>query len=140
LEFEVSKSQEYKVIVFKGVIRPKIRPVSSDSRETFEGRHDFGGQTHYSIISQSREELDVVENSPSISMWPYLVATAQTDRLNEISVYSERGMTQDKMRFLYMNDFALVILAKMGREVKVMGRLHRPPRGAAWSFGMPFSA
>jgi hypothetical protein len=136
----MSKSQEYKVIVFKGVIRPKLRPMSSDSRETFEGRHDFGGLTYYSILSQSREELDVLDNSPSVSMWPYLLASSQTDRLNEISVYTERGLTPEKMRFLYLNDVALVIWTKMGKTANVIGRLRRPPRGAAWSFGMPFAA
>src|SRR6201999_3765074 len=123
----------------KGVIRPKMRPVSADSRETFEGRHDFGGQTFYSVISQSRDEMDDVDNSPSVSMWPYLLSSDQTQRLNEISVYTERGITTEKMRFLYLNVFALVIWEKMGKGVRVMGRLRRPPRGAAWSFGMPFS-
>jgi hypothetical protein len=136
----MKKLREHKIIVFRGVIRPKVQtPFSADSRETFEGRHDFGGPTYYSILSQSRDELDLVENSPSVSMWPYLLASAQTQRLNEISVYTERGMTPEKMRFLYMNDFALLIWSKMGKDANVLGRLRRPPRGAAWSFGMPFA-
>ena len=130
---------EYKVVVFKGVIRPKLRPMPVDGRETFEGRHDSRGQTHYSILSQSREELDVLDNSPSVSMWPYLLASSRTEHLNEISVYTERGISSERMRFLYMNDFALAVWASMGKGVKVMGRLRRPPRGATWSFGMPFS-
>jgi hypothetical protein len=135
----MTKSKEHKIIVFKGVIHSKLRSTSADSLETFEGRHDFGGKTFYSIVSQSREELDSIDNSPSVSMWPYLLMSDQTQRLNEISVYTERGMTPEKMRFLYLNDFALAIWIKMGKAANVMGRLHRPPRGAAWSFGMPFS-
>ncbi|WP_052200753.1 hypothetical protein [Terriglobus sp. TAA 43] len=93
----------------------------------------------YSILSQSREELDNPENTPAISMWPYLIASDQTKRLNEISIYSEKGTTSDKLRFLYLNDFALSIWDEMNKHIQVMGRLHRPPRCAVLSFGMPFS-
>ena len=72
-------------------------------------------------------------------MWPYLLASAQTQRLNEISIYVEHGTTPDKIRFLYFNDVALAIWGEMNKGVKVMGRLRRPPRGAVLSFGMPFS-
>jgi hypothetical protein len=135
----MTKSREHKIVVFRGVIRPKLSPVLSNSRVVFDESRDTDRPTYYSILSQSRVEVEIIDNSPSVSMWPYLLASAQTERMNEISVYTERGMTADKLRFLYMNDFALALWTEMGKDAKVMGRLHRPPRGAAWSFGTPFS-
>lgn len=93
----------------------------------------------YSVLTQSRADLADPRNSPSVSMWDYLLASAQTRRLNEISIYIQHGTTPEKIRFLYFNDFALTIWAEMKKPVRVMGRLHRPPRGAVLAFGVPFS-
>jgi hypothetical protein len=131
---------EMKDVVFYGTLQPT--PKESREQEMGSGlelcRH-LQQPTRYSILSQSRQDLDNPENSPAISMWPYLLASAQTQRLNEISIYTEKGITSDKLRFLYLNDFALRIWREMDKSIQVMGRLHRPPRCAVLSFGMPFS-
>ncbi len=93
----------------------------------------------YSILTQSHTDLADPHNSPSVSMWEYLLASAQTQRLNEISIYMEHGTTVEKIRFLYLNDVALTLWQEMEKPVDVMGRLHRPPRGAVLAFGMPFA-
>lgn len=133
-------THEVKQLVFRGTLQP--RPESVKTTQAGAGielcRHS-GKPTYYSILSQSRHDLGDPDNSPSISMWPYLLASAQTQRLNEISIYVEPGLTSDKMRFLYLNDFALAIWGEMNKNVQVLGRLYRPPRGATLAFGMPFS-
>jgi hypothetical protein len=131
---------EMKDVVFYGTLQaaPK-RAVTQDMGSGLELCRHAQQPTRYSILSQSRQDLDKPDNSPAISMWPYLLASAQTQRLNEISIYTEKGTTSDKVRFLYLNDFALHIWGEMHKSVQVMGRLHRPPRGAVLSFGMPFS-
>lgn len=96
-------------------------------------------RTFYSILLQSREDIDDPSKSPAIMMWPYLLASAQTQRLNESSIYVEHGATAEKIRFLYFNDFALSIWQEMRKGGPVLGRLHRPPRSAVLSFGMPFA-
>ena len=93
----------------------------------------------YSVLTQSRADLSDPHNSPSVSMWDYLLASAQTQRLNEISIYVGHGTTAEALRLLYLNDAALNIWQEMKKPVKIMGRLHRPPRGTVLSFGMPFS-
>ncbi len=133
-------THEVKQLVFRGTLQPSAKPAGGGQDNA--GIHlcrDADKPTHYSILSQSRHDLDDPENSPSISMWPYLLASAQTQRLNEISVYVEHGLTADTMRYLYMNDFALGIWGEMKKNTEVLSRLHRPPRGAVLSFGMPFS-
>jgi hypothetical protein len=94
---------------------------------------------NYSIVSQTVDQLRDTGNSPSISMWPYLVNTAQTQLLNTISVYMERGDTPDRARVFYMNAAALALWNAMGKKVQAAGEVHRPPRSAQWIFGMPFS-
>lgn len=131
---------EMKSVVFRGTLKPAPKPaVNQPMGSVLELCRQADKPTHYSILSQSRQDLDSPDNSPSISMWPYLLASAQTQRLNEISIYTEHGTTPDKLRFLYLNDFALHIWGEMHKSIQVMGRLHRPPRGATLSFGMPFS-
>lgn len=132
---------EMKDVVFYGTLQPAQKRVVAQ-QETASGLElcrQSTKPTRYSILSQSRQDLDKPDNSPAISMWPYLLASAQTQRLNEISIYAEQGTTPDKLRFLYLNDFALHIWGEMHKSIQVMGRLHRPPRGATLSFGMPFS-
>jgi hypothetical protein len=94
---------------------------------------------NYTILAQSRDEVMVPENSPSVSMWPYLLESAQARRLNRISVYTERGTSRDQTRLLYMNADALRVWRQMGMPLTIIGEAHRPPRTALLSFGMPFS-
>jgi hypothetical protein len=131
---------EMKDVVFYGNLQaaPK-RAVEQNMGSGLELCRHAQQPTRYSILSQSLQDLVNPGNSPAISMWPYLLASAQTQRLNEISIYTEKGTTSDKVRFLYLNDFALHIWGEMDKSIQVMGRLHRPPRGAVLSFGMPFS-
>ncbi len=94
---------------------------------------------NYTILAQSRGELMFPDNSPSISMWPYLLGSSQTRRLNEISIYSARGTSSAQSRLLYMNAFALRMWREMRMPVTIIGESHRPPHGALLCFGMPFS-
>jgi len=131
---------ETKEVVYYGLLQPEPkRAWSPEAPVSLELCRHPQQRPRYSILSQSREELDNPDNTPAISMWPYLLASDQTKRLNEISIYSEKGTTSDKLRFLYLNDFALSIWNEMDKNIQVMGRLHRPPRCAVLSFGMPFS-
>jgi hypothetical protein len=93
---------------------------------------------NYSILAQSRDEMMVPGNSPSISMWPYLLCSSQTRRLNKVSVYAERGTSTQRARLLYMNPSALSLWREMGMPVTIIGESHRPPVSATLSFGMPF--
>jgi hypothetical protein len=94
---------------------------------------------NYTILAQSRNELIFPDNSPSISMWPYLMASSQTRLLNRISVYSARGTSSEHTRLLYMNAGALRLWREMGMAATIIGESHRPPRTATLCFGMPFS-
>ena len=94
---------------------------------------------NYTVVAQNRDEMMVPENSPSVSMWPYLLNSAQPLRLTHISVYTGRGTSRDQSRLLYMNADALSVWREMGMRVTIIGESHRPPRGAMLSFGMPFS-
>jgi hypothetical protein len=93
---------------------------------------------NYTILAQSRDEMMVPGNSPSISMWPYLCSSSQTRRLNKISIYAERGRSRERSRLLYMNASALSVWREMGMPVTIIGESHRPPFSAMLSFGMPF--
>lgn len=93
---------------------------------------------NYSILAQNHTEVMDPDNSPSISMWPYLLDSLQTARLNTLSVYTDRGRSKEQMRLLYMNREALALWREMGRCGLVIGESHRPPPGAVLSFGKPF--
>jgi hypothetical protein len=80
----------------------------------------------------------VPENSPSVSMWPYLLNSAQPRRLNHISVHTSRGTSRDQSRLLYTNADALSVWREMGMRVTIIGD-RIGPRSAMLSFGMPFS-
>lgn len=94
---------------------------------------------NYKVVAQTRDEVLSAAGSPSLTMWPYLLASAQTQKLNSLSIYTEKGTTRQQARFLYMNDAALGMWRQMGMDPQVIGEMHRPPRSAALSFGMPFS-
>lgn len=129
-----------KLTIFRGVLRPTAAAATRQVPATgLSLCRPADAPTFYSTLSQSRRELDEPANSPSVSMWPHLLASYQTDRLNSLSVYVEQGTSADAMRYLYMNDAALALWREMQRPVHVLGRLYRPPRGAVLSFGMPFS-
>lgn len=100
---------------------------------------DTAMSENYTILAQSADELRTVDNSPSVSMWPYLLNSAQTQRLNEISIYALAGTSAEASRLLYMNSTALLMWREMGKTIAVVGEAHRPPRTATLSFGMPFA-
>ena len=132
-------THEVKKVVFHATLQPAETPAEPDTSSGLQLCRRSEKPTYYSIVSQSRDDLRSPGSSPSISMWPYLLASAQTQRLNEISIYAEHGTTAEKIRLLYFNDLALTIWGKMNHRTQVMGRLYRPPRGAVLLFGMPFS-
>jgi hypothetical protein len=56
----------------------------------------------YGTIAQTAGDVQDVQNSPAISMGPYLIISGQTDLLRSISIYSERGNSRKQVRLLYM--------------------------------------
>lgn len=94
---------------------------------------------NYTVIAQSAEEVQDIQNSPSVSMGPYLISTEQTRLLTTLSIYSLRGDSRERVRLLYLNATALRIWEAMGTKVKVVGAQHRPPQTALLAFGVPFS-
>lgn len=99
----------------------------------------FKKPLNYGIVAQSAEEVQNIENSPAVSMGPYLIESGQTQLLTTISIYSRRGEHRDQVRLLYMNDVAFRIWKAMGRQPKLIGAQHRPPKIALLAFGVPFS-
>lgn len=94
---------------------------------------------NYSMLTQSTDQLREIENSPSVSMWPYLVNSAQTHLINTISIYTEKGDTAERARVLYMNATALTVWNSMEKATEAIGEVHRPPKSAQLIFGVPFS-
>jgi hypothetical protein len=94
---------------------------------------------NYMVLEQTAEQIRETENSPSVSMWPHLVNTAQTRLINQISIYMEPGETPERARVLYMNATALEVWTAMKRSTVGVREVHRPPRAALLIFGMPFS-
>ncbi|GAA3747842.1 hypothetical protein [Terriglobus aquaticus] len=129
---------ESKQVVFEGLLRPFSGRLV-DVNVAVDTAEQADAPTRYWTLSQDAADLRDPENSPGVSMWAFLLASAQTQRLNEISIYAQRGASSKEMRLLYMNDFALTIWKQMQKGVKITGRLQRPPRTAVLSFGMPFA-
>ena len=94
---------------------------------------------NYQVIAQNREEVQDIQNAPSISMSTYLTDSAQTQLVTTISVYSQRGESTDQIRLLYMNAVACSVWQDMGKPALIIGSVHRPPKTAALIFGVPFS-
>lgn len=94
---------------------------------------------NYTVIAQSAEEVQDIQNAPAVSMGPYLVSVEKTNLLTTISVYSERGDSREQVRLLYMNAIALGIWKAMGKQARLVGAKHRPPQTALLTFGVPFS-
>jgi hypothetical protein len=93
----------------------------------------------YETIAQAVDDVRDVQNSPSISMGPYLIRSGQTSLLTTISVYSERGTSAEQVRLLYMNPTALSVWRAMGKATHAIGSQKRPPRTALLAYGVPFS-
>lgn len=93
----------------------------------------------YEVVAQSADEVQDVQNSPAISIGPYLIITGQTSLLTTISVYSERGESRQRVRLLYMNPVALRIWRAMSKGSLVVGWQKRPPKTALLAYGVPFS-
>lgn len=94
---------------------------------------------NYSVVVQSAEEVQDVQNSPAVSMGPYLIESGETRLLTTISIYSRRGESRDQTRLLFMNDVALRTWKAMGKRPRLIGTQHRPDRTALLAFGVPFS-
>ena len=94
---------------------------------------------NYQIIAQSAEDVQNIENAPSVSMGAYLLKSGQTSLLRTISIYSLRGDSREQIRLLYMNAEAIQVWEQMGRTPKIIGAQVRPPHAALLAFGVPFS-
>lgn len=94
---------------------------------------------NYTMIAQSADEVQDIQNAPSVSMGPYLIASEQTRLLTTLSIYSLRGSSREQVRLLYMNATALRIWRAMGKQARLVGVQHRPPNTALLTFGVPFS-
>lgn len=99
----------------------------------------FKKPLNYGIVAQSAKEVQNIENSPAVSMGPYLIESGQTQLLTTISIYSQRGEHRDQVRLLYMNDVAFHTWKAMGKQPHLIGAQHRPPKTALLAFGVPFS-
>jgi hypothetical protein len=93
----------------------------------------------YGTIAQTAVEVQDVQNSPAVSIGPYLVILGQAELFRYISVYSERGKSREQVRLLYMNAAALGVWNEMGRSTRIIGGQKRPPRTAQLMYGIPFS-
>jgi hypothetical protein len=93
----------------------------------------------YGTIAQTASDIQDVQNSPAISMGPYLIISGQTELLRSISVYSERGKSREQVRLLYMNTEALGIWRAMGKRTHIIGAQKRPPRTAHLAYGFPLA-
>jgi hypothetical protein len=113
--------------------------ISNDLMDSLGSTPSQNANYNYTVVAQSATELQDVQNSPTISMGPYLIASEQTHLLTTLSVYGMRGDSRDQVRLLYMNAVALHIWKEMGMQPNLVGSLHRPPHSALLFFGVPFS-
>ena len=118
--------------------RETYSPTSNDLLLLLTSQHlqnDFA----YGTIAQAASDVQDLQNSPAISMGPYLIASGQTELLRSISVYSERGKSRERVRLLYMNAAALGVWRAMGKRTHIIDVQKRPPRSAQLTYGVPFS-
>jgi hypothetical protein len=120
------------------VLQYDSEPTSNDLLRGLIEKHSRT-QPGYQIVAQSAQEVQNVENAPSISMGPYLHNSGQAWLLGTISIYSLRGESREQIRLLYMNGEAIRIWEEMGKEPRIIGAQVRPPRTALLTFGVPFS-
>ena len=111
---------------------------SNDLLRSLVAKH-ASATLNYQIIAQSAEDVQNIENAPSVSMGPYLLKSGQTSLLRTISIYSLRGDSREQIRLLYMNAEAIQVWEQMGRTPKIIGAQVRPPHAALLAFGVPFS-
>ncbi len=92
------------------------------------------------MIAQSAAEVGEIQNSPSVSMGPYLIASEQTRLLTTLSIYSLRGDTprnskdalHERNGAAHMEGHGQAAYPSSGRSIA-----HRMT--ALLSFGVPFS-
>jgi hypothetical protein len=113
-------------------------PTSNDLLLLLTSQHQQNAFT-YGTIAQTASEVQDVQNSPAISMGPYLIISGQTALLRSISIYSERGKSREQVRLLYMNAVALGVWRAMGRRAHIIDVQKRPPRAAQLAYGVPFN-
>lgn len=113
-------------------------PTSNDLLLLLTSQHQQNTFT-YGTIAQTAGEVQDVQNSPAISMGPYLIISGQTELLRSISVYSERGKSREQVRLIYMNAVALAVWRAMGNRAHIIDVQKRPPRSAQLAYGVPFS-
>jgi len=119
-------------------LQPDSGPTSNDLLDDLVAKRSHAG-VNYQIVAQSAEEVQKIENAPSVSMGPYLLRSGQIELLTTISIYSLRGESREQIRLLYMNAVAIRVWDEMGREPKIIGARVRPPHTALLVFGVPFS-
>jgi hypothetical protein len=112
-------------------------PTSNDLLLLLTSRHLQKTFT-YGTIAQTARDVQDIQNSPAISMGPYLILSGQTELLRSISIYTERGKHREQVRLLYMNAVALGVWRLMGRPTHIIDVQKRPPRTAQLSYGVPF--
>jgi hypothetical protein len=122
----------------KNCIEPSSNPISNDLLFRLVSEHSQTAM-NYTVIAQSANEVQDIQNAPAMSMGSYLVSSGQTRLLTTLSIYSLRGSSREQMRLLYMNVAALRLWKDMGKEPNQIGTQHRPPHTALLSFGVPFS-
>jgi hypothetical protein len=93
----------------------------------------------YGTIAHTASDVQDVDNSPAISMGPYLIISGQTELLRSISIYSERGKSREQVRLLYKNAAALGVWKAMGKRTHIIDAQKTPPRTAQLAYGVPFS-
>jgi hypothetical protein len=113
-------------------------PTSNDLLLLLTSQHQQNTFT-YGTIAQTAGEVQDVQNSPAISMGPYLIISGQTELLRSIIVYSERGKSREQVRLMYMNAVALAVWRAMGKRAHIIDIQKRPPRTAQLAYGVPFS-
>lgn len=94
---------------------------------------------NYFVIQQNAADLGDPENSPAVSVPPFLLSSDRMRLLNILSIYGERGTSRHVARLLYMNEVALGIWREMGKQAEVSGTRFRPPPSAILLIGVPHS-
>jgi hypothetical protein len=121
------------------LITPRSSPSYTSNDLLFTLEADSRTSRNYETIAQNAAEIQDTDNSPAVSMGPWLIGSDQTHLLTTISIYSQRGESREQIRLLYMNATALRIWRAMGQQPRVVGTRHRPPVTAQLAFGVPFS-
>jgi hypothetical protein len=92
----------------------------------------------YAVVAQDAIEVQDIQNTPAVSMGPFLMAVGEMNIFPTISIYTRQGYDRKHTRLLYMNATALRVWKTMGMRPKQIGTQHRPPHSAVLAFGVPF--